>query len=117
MALKKAWKIWSDLITLVWLDRLWLKKPCLANVISFFIAGLVCGLISWYYYDPRFRLYPKDSYVELSREARMWHSLIWGTISFFAFSSSAFVMVFNFPSKEQPKKRPSTLEQLPKSIK
>ena len=74
--LKKAWNLWSDLVTFEWLRRLSLKRPRLGMAISGFLISTTLGLFAWYYLDPHFKLYERNSYAEVSWTFR----IIMGTL-------------------------------------
>lgn len=69
--LKRAWNLWSDLITFEWLERLSRKHPRLAGVIRGALISLLFGLGAWYHLNPRFVIYPKHSHLPLSWAERI----------------------------------------------
>jgi hypothetical protein len=69
--LKRAWQLWSDVLTFEWLDRLSTTKPRLSKAIRGMLMCLGFGLLAWYYLDPRFVIYAKYSYEEVHWETRI----------------------------------------------
>lgn len=79
--LKQAWQLWSNILTFAWLTRLWYERPRLATAIAGFLVSLSIGLYAWYYLDPRFRLYEKNSFTEMSWAFRIFMGVSLGMVS------------------------------------
>ena len=79
--LKRAWILYSELLTFEWLNRLWLKRPRLAIAIAGCLISLTSGFFAWYFLDLRFRHYEKDGYTEANWMFRIFAGVLLGTVA------------------------------------
>jgi hypothetical protein len=94
--LKRAWQLWSDVLTFDWLDRLSTTKPRLAKGIRGMLICLGLGLLAWYYLDPRFVIVAKYSYEEVHWRTR----IILGSVCAIASIGVAVYTLFSLKSGE-----------------
>jgi hypothetical protein len=69
--LRWAWRLWSNILTFEWLNRLSIPHPRLGYNIKCVLWSAWMGIAAWYYLDPRFRLFEKNRYIETSWTLRI----------------------------------------------
>ena len=69
--LRRAWRLWSDILTFDWLERLSRHHPDVAYAIGSIIWSVGMGIAAWVHLDPRIRLYEKNSYIEQAWPGRI----------------------------------------------
>ena len=79
--LKKLWKLWSDILTFAWVDRLAEKHRTLGGVVRGLLFTIGFGVWAWYYLDPRIIIYEKYRYVPINWAFRILYGSLMGSAS------------------------------------
>ena len=64
--LRGTWRLWSDILTFDWLDRLSVHAPRLGYNLKRILWSVWFGMAAWYFLDPRFRIYENHRYIEMN---------------------------------------------------